>query len=374
MSFSGVGSNSDGDLPTFFELIAADRLVTTLQDAISYGLSVYGQRSELCRRLLDHEDELFFLLRTMLERLSLRTHGASFAESVYGLRRVPVGSPGIRLSPSQKRLSLMLLTLQPFLKGTLMKFYNKIHSNSTRSTREPFLDSLRRLIIREKDVASAAGLVLERSFPLVYTSLEALDMGYKLTYLLGMTQYFSPGLHAIGIRVSRVSPHDRARILQEKTRHRQATLDALSRYNSQGWIATLAAYLRRKYLQTRFFVNDHATSALVLLVFGFKVVEWWYTSAEERMQGSMGPFPVPPPPPAVPPRGGMYSLPKNDSICAICREKRVNPTMVPQSGYVFCYTCVFRHVEKHNTCPVTGLCHIETSDLRRLFSSSSIDR
>lgn len=377
MSFSGVGSNTSSrgasyeDVPTFFELLAADRLVATLQDAISYGLSVYGQRSEVCRRLLDKEDELFFLIRSMLERVSLQTHGAAFSEAVYGLRRVPVrGEPGTLLSPSQKRLSLMLLTLQPFLKGKLMRLYTASCMMNNTHSREPFYGALKRVLTRERDIRSAAQLVFQKVFPFWYTSLEALDLGYKLSYLLGMTQYFSPGLHAMGLRVSRMSSQDLARILKEKTRHRQARLDALSRDHSRGWIRSLAAYLKKYYLQTRFFVNDNATTALVLLVFGFKVVEWWYISAEERMQGGKGPLPVPPPPPAVPPHGGMYPLPRDGHLCAICRNKRVNPTMVSQSGYVFCYPCVFKHVETHNSCPVTGRHPVGTADLRRLFVSS----
>lgn len=375
MSFSGVGSspNADGDAPTFFELLASDRLVVTLQDAISYGLSVYGQRSEVCRRLLNREDELFFLVRVLTENMSLQAHGASFAEAVYGLRRVPVGSsPGTLLSPSQQRLSLMLLTLQPFLKGKLMKLHNSLEEQSVmRVPSESLFSCLKRLILREKDIASAATLLFLRVFPVWYTSVESLDLLYKLAYLLGLTQYYSPGLHFMGLRVSRVSSQDLARILQEKSRHRESKLAALRSQHEIGWMKSFAAYLKTGYLKSKFFVNDNATKSLVLLVFGFKVVEWWYTSAEERMQGVRGPIPVPPPPPAVPPRGGMYVLPKDSRICAICRRKRVNPTIVSQSGYVFCYPCVFKHVDQHNSCPVTGICPIQTSDLRRIFVSPS---
>lgn len=365
MSFTGVGSHAD--VPTFFELIAADRLVTTLQDAISYGLSVYGQRSDLCRRLLEREDEVFFLVRLMLERVSLRTHGASFAEAVYGLRRVPVGE-SLLLSPSQKRLSLMLLTLQPFLKGTLMKLYKRTMQQNTRrrTTCSRGMESL----------YSALRVGFQKACPLWYTSAEALDLGYKLFYLLGMTPYYSPGLHMLGIRIARISPQDHARILREKIQHRQARLRAVSRHHhGRGWLSSVLAHIKTRYLQTRYYVNDHATTGLVLLVFGFKLVEWWYTSAQERMHGSMGTknMPIPPPPPQIPPQGGMYTLPKETHICAICRKTRVNPTMVSKTGYVFCYPCVFRHVQEHGSCPVTGTCPISMSDLCRLFQEEDND-
>lgn len=61
MSFVSLGG--DGLRPTFFELVAADRLMASLKAAVVYSLSVYAQRRPSLHRLLDREDELFFLLR-----------------------------------------------------------------------------------------------------------------------------------------------------------------------------------------------------------------------------------------------------------------------------------------------------------------------
>ena len=33
------------------------------------------------------------------------------------------------------------------------------------------------------------------------------------------------------------------------------------------------------YHNSRYFLNDHATSFIIVLVFAFKVVEWWYVIA-----------------------------------------------------------------------------------------------
>ena len=39
--------------------------------------------------------------------------------------------------------------------------------------------------------------------------------------------------------------------------------------------------------------------------------------------------------------------------CPICREPWANPTALP-TGYVGCYLCLYRFVEREGVCPVTG--------------------
>lgn len=44
---------------------------------------------------------------------------------------------------------------------------------------------------------------------------------------------------------------------------------------------------------------------------------------------------------------------KHPVLAPACRRKRVNPALVATSGYVFCYTCAFKHITDHGCCPVT---------------------
>jgi peroxin-12 len=39
-------------------------------------------------------------------------------------------------------------------------------------------------------------------------------------------------------------------------------------------------------------------------------------------------------------------LPPDRSLCALCLQKRANPSVVTVSGFVFCYSCVFKYVSK----------------------------
>ena len=264
-------------LPTFFELYAAERLVGTLQDAMSYALSVYGQRSAFCRRLLDRQDEFFFLVRVLLENATLRSSHASFSEAVYGMRRVSQSrssgrstqGPPAMLTPAQRKLSLMLLTLAPFLKAKLMAMYKSSVSGAPGEDADGGETDATAAILpllQQGRYSQAAKTLSRRVFPGAYTLAEGIDLYYKLMYLLELSPYYSPLLHVLGLRVARVSPHDAAALRRSKESGRRAQLASSSA-------------LGNLYHKSRYFLNDHATSFIIVLVFAFKVVEWWYVIA-----------------------------------------------------------------------------------------------
>nr|VDD47386.1 unnamed protein product [Brassica oleracea] len=80
----------DGTRPTFFEMAAAQQLPASLRASLTYSLGVFALRRSFLHRILDYEDEFFASLMLVLEGHSLRTTDASFAESLYGLRRKSV--------------------------------------------------------------------------------------------------------------------------------------------------------------------------------------------------------------------------------------------------------------------------------------------
>lgn len=84
-----------------------------------------------------------------------------------------------------------------------------------------------------------------------------------------------------------------------------------------------------------------------------QMMEWWYQSAEERMSApTVYPPPPPPPPPKVAKEG--IPLPADKTICPLCSQKRANPSAVSVSGFVFCYTCVFKYVSQVKNLLFTG--------------------
>lgn len=54
--------------------------------------------------------------------------------------------------------------------------------------------------------------------------------------------------------------------------------------------------------------------------------------------------------------------------CPICRGRRKNETLVPTSGYVFCYTCIVKFIRSKGICPVTKY-PVKEEDLVRVYDS-----
>lgn len=165
-----VPSSSEGgdDRPTFFELVAADKLVPSLRAALVYSVGVLVSRRPSLARLLDHEDEAFALFMLLVEWHSFATSDGSLAEGLYGLQRtrargskLPRTEPASRPAPhsaarrmtkSQRIASVALLVAVPYARAKLDKLYAKLararprarHGRGRRRGRHPGRGRVRR--------------------------------------------------------------------------------------------------------------------------------------------------------------------------------------------------------------------------------------
>ncbi|KAL0900915.1 hypothetical protein Bca101_084876 [Brassica carinata] len=108
-------------------------------------------------------------------------------------------------------------------------------------------------------------------------------------------------------------------------------------------------------LSCSYAVLDYAHTGLIGAVFVFK-----YQSAEERLTATI----VYPPAPKVAKEG--IPIPPDWTLCALCLQKRANPSVITVSGFVVCYSCVFKYVSQYRRCPVTFIPAI-VDQIRRLF-------
>ena len=302
------------------------------------------------------------------------------------------------MTPGQRRMSLIILTVLPFLKSKLYRLWTQHRRQDqmpgSDSDYEPMWD-----LFRSGKFSTLAKKVLLKVYPWTSVSFEMLYFYYKLMYLLGKTPYFSPDLHFLRLSVVRLNPNEHAKIEMEKAKYRSSRFESIRSSNS----FFISKLLRVGGARLQQAISDHTRTALILAVFGFKVgipiaywcihlsisiidifcfsdfitmyhaacwlhvqaLEWWYTTAEEAL-GSNAPLPIPPPPPAFSTIHGEYKLPKDTTICPLCLNKRMNPCLISNSGYVFCYPCIFKYVEANGACPITGIA-VDISKLRRIF-------
>ena len=463
-----VPSSSEGgdDRPTFFELVAADKLMPSLRAALVYSVGVLVSRRPSLARLLDHEDEAFALFMLLVEWHSFATSDGSLAEGLYGLqrtrvrgsrlprtepasRREPRESGARRMTKSQRIASVALLAGVPYARAKLDKLYTRLarargiehatdadavagtilgedasggaqqstggriqegtgaSSASVRvapapseddsaaeaslATRRGLLAAFGRFTRSAGGVAgvySTTGSVstrgngdgravadspwrfsrlcargedlFVRGYPLAHAAWEAATLAHWVRFLLGGGETHEPVLALAGLRVARTSARE---AMQRWMELEAARAEAIARARAA---PSLAARLAGPMaLRARHFAADYAQGGLMLCVVGFKLMEWWYGSAEEKVTGSLA-LPVPPPPPVPPPhRDGV--APTRGS-CPLCgASPAATPAAPACSGYVCCHACLTAHVREHGACPVT-LLPTRLQDIRKLFS------
>nr|CAB3494471.1 unnamed protein product [Digitaria exilis] len=182
-----------------------------------------------------------------------------------------------------------------------------------------------------------------------------------LTYSLGVVfPYFKSKLQSIynKEREARLQAtlwgQDDVRISRIRNRE-------LERLRGPPWFKAV----QRVFLSCMYTTLDYAQTGLIAAVFFFKMMEWWYQSAEERMSAPTV-YPPPPPPPTPKVAKDGIPLPPDKTLCPLCCQKRANPSVLSVSGFVFCYSCIFKSVSQHKRCPVT-LMPATVEQIRRLF-------
>nr|KYP42738.1 Peroxisome assembly protein 12 [Cajanus cajan] len=354
-------------------MAAAQQLPASLRGALTYSIGVLALRRPFLHKLLDLEDESFALLMLVLESHTLRTTDASFSESLYGLRRRPANIAA-NLRRRQKLLSVVFLVVLPYFKSKLHSIYNREREARLQATlwgdESQGYDDGRGGFQQDYSPSSGAGAsvttrLAKRAqrfvgicYPWLHASTEGLQFAYQMLYLLDATGYYSLALHVLGIHVCRATGQElmdtSSRISKMRNRERE-------RLRGPQWLKTLQGAL----LSCTYTVLDYAQTGLIAAVFFFKMMEWWYQSAEERMSApTVYPPPPPPPPPKVAKEG--IPLPPDRTNCPLCSQKRVNPSVVTVSGFVFCYACIFKYITQYKRCPIT-LMPATVDQIRRLF-------
>jgi len=364
-----VGGDQSSD-PTYFEVVASDRLVPSLKSAVVYALSVLSQRHSWLHRLLDYEDELLALVMFAVDWHSLSSTDATFAESLYGMRRRQLASASGAsdvINSQQKQLALAAEVVLPYLRSKAERLY-RLHANQgllgLAVGRAAQQQQLSGEVTWQQRLRVHAVRSFVAAYPYLHAAMEGSTLAWHMAYLLGKGPAHRPVLHVLGMKLARVSAHDLMRQDRAKQAARAAALQATY---APGRHAAFGA-VQRGALRGLALVSDHSRSALILGVFGFKALEWWFTSAEGRLAAGKA-VPPPPPPPPIPPARGGTGLPADPCACPLCRRPCTSPAQLSVSGYVFCYQCVFPHVMQHGVCPVT-LLPATLDHVRRLYDAA----
>ena len=390
------------------ELLSEQQLSGLLPPSIRYLLVLATQRHpRYLLRVLNSFDELYALCMLLIERHFLLNYGGGFTENFYGLKRervlrakggeIPRAQHGaadqvreaLKLRTSDVWKNLAIMVGLPYLKRKLDESY-EIHAPQAaivgprynRNTLPP--DAT----LRQKAMHYYKWF-LKNVYPSVNAAYYFVLLAFNVGYLFSNTAYSSPFLWMVQTRIRRLG---------------QADLRALEAAAAASSLATPPA--RPGQSNSLFNPRTLVTTAVprvlgglkILLptsIFALKFLEWWHASDFARQltrkaaEGLELPLPIvagmPPPShelqkstqinsvalapessrgvPAAPlqqqanrlatPVSSQTSQPiftvppptaATSGLCPICLQEITNPTAT-QTGYVFCYTCIFRWVE-----------------------------
>jgi hypothetical protein len=342
-----------GGRPSFFEVIAQDRMIPGLKLASRYILSIFAQRYFGVLRVLKFHDELFLGLQLIVENHFLENYDATFSEHLYGLMRVHVDDKHKihKLTPQQKRISLLLSTIVPYVKNRLDVLYQDLsRGGQQRELTTQSNPTIERIIALMRTLFT-------KVWPYCNAAYEGCFFLYMVLYLFKDAPFFSPLLHVQKILLHRVTATDA--IAQRKAMIVKR-LKTIYNLRARGPLWRLMEYA----LRIGYTISDYSTYSLLVIAFVFKFFEWWYAS-ENQIKAQSAVVIPPPPRPPVKANGGI-ELPADTSCCPLCKNTRVNPTLLSVSGHVYCYACIHQHVSQHHSCPVTQI-PVTLDHLRRIY-------
>eukprot|EP01080_Neovahlkampfia_damariscottae_P008364 gene8364-189_t len=344
MSFLSSSYFTADERPSFFEIVAQDRMIPGLKFACRYVLEVFSQRFENVRVFLDYNEEIFSFLQLIVENHYLKyfEKDASFCEHLYGLKRVKLLENGKSrsLTSYEKNVSLLFTVFIPYLKNKFDEIYIENNLNPSR-------------------INSTLKLNFQKIWPYFNAIYEAPFFGYILMYLFNKTDFISPFMHFQKQILQRITLPDLMKQTQNLLKSR---FELLKSMNERGGFY----YILGLVIKIGHTVSDYSRHLLFGLVFIYKFLEWWYSTEAERNQNQNSSKPIlPPPPPPKKSKDGI-DLPKDCSLCPLCYKKRINPTQLSISGYVFCYKCINDYVNEFQKCPVS-LLPANENFLRRIY-------
>ncbi|KAF8437422.1 Pex12 amino terminal region-domain-containing protein [Terfezia claveryi] len=397
MEFMSNSSGFDENKPSLFELISETQLRDLLEPSVRYLLGAVTERHpRYLIHIFNRFDEAYALVMLLVERHYLKTWGGSFTENFYGMKRERVlavpnlprasaAAPDVlreatKLGKKDIWKSLFMIVGVPYLKRKLDDAY-EIHAGgaaanlfgSSYSRR----DQLREGATIQEKIRHWLKIILRKIYPTLNAIYHLSVLFFNLAYLFDKSHYHTPFHCLIKLRMRRLNEADyRAHELTNNASSRHPGLPSL----------TLTSLLNPAFLSKVLFpkLMDSLKLLLPTSIFFLKFLEWWYASdfAKQLSAKTNAAIELPPPkqgptPPAekemkAMPKGvKVVGLPKDSKCCPICKEEITNPTAT-QTGYVFCYPCLFKWVNEggdgEGRCPVTGVKLLNgVNGLRRLM-------
>ncbi|XP_015430441.1 PREDICTED: peroxisome assembly protein 12 [Dufourea novaeangliae] len=313
--------------PSIFEIIAQESFASTVEPAFKKLLSfVVSFNPERYGHLLRWADEGYLIFNVILQKHYFKKYSASFSEAFYGLKRIAIIDSKIRQKLPKKRakLSLVLLVLFPYLKSKLYQLAQRyrLEEADDSAPQTKWQKLYRHCVVKGCTIS--------------FIIYEFIVLYNYILYIAGKSVYQSPLLRLLSVTLTYAEPE---RII--------SISDLLRKIRNNSFNITDGMDILQRTV----------TTSLELGAFFLQFVSWW---TQEHHYKSLMTLPTPPPP-TIPETARQHK-----GKCPVCCKAPRVPTVLPISGYAFCYQCILPVIRKTGKCPVTNY-PAKEDDLIRLY-------
>lgn len=305
------------ETPSIFELLACDSLKSGLREALRYLIDNIYQIKSIRELPIPRTDEAILILDLLIEYNYLRSYQASYAENLYNLVRL---TRITHEKPERILPSLVCLTLVPYLRRKLDKYFEELNFKQTKTPNE------------QRNI---------RVYKLLSSSYSLINLVYFTRYTTGQSDNHELLMRLLGVCLkARTNDNENDDNLRESL----PLADRISRLLADmfGKGLTVGSYM----IQFLDYWNTHSNSAPLL--------------------GAS--LPIPERPNRDDDLAAAYNDERSSKLCLICLKARHNECALSNTGYVFCYSCLRGYVTTKRRCPITG--HPTTEDnIVKLFTT-----
>lgn len=311
--------------PSIFEILACDNLKSGLREALRYLLEHLNQVKSIRELPIPKTDETVLILDLLIEYSYLRAYGASYAENLYNLVRVT----SIRHEKPRHLLpSLICLTIVPYLRRKLDKYFEELDYKQTKTADE------------QRNI---------RLYRILSSSYSFINLIYFTRFATGQSDNHELAMRLLGVCL-KARTYDAAEEDDDDNELLLPFSDRISRLLADffGKGLTIGSYM----IQFLDYWNTHSNSAPLL---GASLPIPDQPNKLNGCGASAGSGSS-----AAAAAAAAYSDDRSSDLCLICLKARHNECALSNTGYVFCYSCLLGYVTTKRRCPITG--HPTTED------------
>lgn len=313
--------------PSIFEVVAQESLTEDVRPAFKRVIKFLSSCNPVRYGWIDNWcDEAYLLLNSFIQYNYLKHRSASFEETFYGLERVSLkASRDALLSSKQKYLSLICLSLLPYINSKWEKEVEKLNLDDTN------YDD--RLFSIPKNFKES----FVKFYRLFHFSWRIISLVQYLLYMTGRSES-----HSFILRLTGMS------LVYRKDSEQKTVRDLWkSAWKDRSKFPDISAELLVRTL----------TFGMEMGAFFLQCLNWYYSNQNEQKLSAL---PIPKPP------NRDENFNKLDNKCPVCNKKRKIETALITSGEVFCFKCIKSVLDSTGKCPVSGI-PSTINDLVRIY-------